>query len=115
LLPACPWAKFSDNGTESHRPSPNHIEGENRRSISYLSAYGGHPYHLANQDRLTANWTVLTYRHDTTRELDPQLQTHAVAAGLTYDGVEGHWKALQGSGLYDRRSLASFKRTRVAA
>lgn len=29
--------------------------------------------------------------------------THAVAANLTYDGVEGRWKALQASGLYARR------------
>ncbi len=44
------------------------------------------------------------YRHDTSRELDPQLHTHAVAANLTYDGVEGRWKALQASGLYERRA-----------
>jgi ATP-dependent exoDNAse (exonuclease V) alpha subunit len=47
---------------------------------------------------------VATYRHDTSRELDPQLHTHAVAANLTYDGVEGRWKALQASGLYERRA-----------
>ena len=47
---------------------------------------------------------VASYRHDTSRELDPQLHTHAVAANLTYDGVEGRWKALQASGLYDRRA-----------
>ena len=58
----------------------------------------------ANEDRATANWIVATYRHDTSRELDPQLHTHAVAANLTYDGVEGRWKALQASGLYERRA-----------
>jgi len=58
----------------------------------------------ANEDRTTANWIVATYRHDTSRELDPQLHTHAVAANLTYDGVEGRWKALQASGLYERRA-----------
>jgi conjugative relaxase-like TrwC/TraI family protein len=57
-----------------------------------------------NEDRTTANWTVASYRHDTSRELDPQLHTHAVAANLSYDGVEGRWKALQASGLYERRS-----------
>jgi conjugative relaxase-like TrwC/TraI family protein len=36
----------------------------------------------ANEDRTTANWIVATYRHDTSRELDPQLHTHAVAANL---------------------------------
>jgi conjugative relaxase-like TrwC/TraI family protein len=58
----------------------------------------------ANEDRTTANWIVAAYRHDTSRELDPQLHTHAIAANLTYDGAEGRWKALQASGLYERRA-----------
>lgn len=58
----------------------------------------------ANEDRTTGNWIVAAYRHDTSRELDPQLHTHAVAANLTYDGVEGRWKALQASSLYERRA-----------
>jgi conjugative relaxase-like TrwC/TraI family protein len=58
----------------------------------------------ANENRVTANLVVASYRHDTSRELDPQLHTHAVAANLTYDGVEGRWKALQASGLYERRA-----------
>jgi conjugative relaxase-like TrwC/TraI family protein len=58
----------------------------------------------ANEDRTTANFVVASYRHDTSRELDPQLHTHAVAANLTYDGAEGRWKALQASGLYERRT-----------
>ncbi len=40
----------------------------------------------------------------TPAELDPQLHTHAVTANLSYDGVEGRWKALQASGLYQRRA-----------
>ena len=58
----------------------------------------------ANENRITGNWIVAAYRHDTSRELDPQLHTHAVTANLTYDGVEGRWKALQASGLYERRA-----------
>jgi len=58
----------------------------------------------ANEDRATGNLIVATYRHDTSRELDPQLHTHAVTANLTYDGIEGRWKALQVSGLYERRA-----------
>lgn len=58
----------------------------------------------ANENRTTANWIVAAYRHDTSRELDPQLHTHAVAANLSYDGVEGRWKALQASALYERRA-----------
>jgi conjugative relaxase-like TrwC/TraI family protein len=58
----------------------------------------------ANQDRRTGNLAIALYHHDTSRELDPQLHTHAVAANLTYDGAEGRWKALQASGIYERRS-----------
>jgi conjugative relaxase-like TrwC/TraI family protein len=52
----------------------------------------------ADADRITANLAIAVYHHDTSRELDPQLHTHAVAANLTYDGTEGRWKALQASG-----------------
>jgi conjugative relaxase-like TrwC/TraI family protein len=58
----------------------------------------------ANEDRTTANWIVDTYMHDTSRELNPQLDTHAAVANLTYGEVEGRWKALQASGLYERRA-----------
>ena len=58
----------------------------------------------ANADRITGNLAIAVYRHDTSRELDPQLHAHAVAANLTYDGAEGRWKALQASGIYERRA-----------
>lgn len=47
---------------------------------------------------------IAVYHHDTSRDLDPQLHTHAVAANLTYDGRENRWKALQASGIYERRA-----------
>src|ERR1022692_996849 len=58
----------------------------------------------ANGDRTTGNMVLAIYHHDTSRELDPQIHTHAVAANLTYDGTEGRWKALQASGIYERRA-----------
>jgi conjugative relaxase-like TrwC/TraI family protein len=48
---------------------------------------------------------LAVYHHDTSRELDPQLHSHAVAANLTYDGTEGLWKAFQASGIYERRPI----------
>src|SRR5207245_2035319 len=57
-----------------------------------------------NEDRTTGNLVLAVYQHDTSRELDPQLHTHAVAANLSYDGTEGRWKALQASGIYERRA-----------
>ena len=61
----------------------------------------------ANEDRTTANMVLAVYHHDTSRELDPQLHTHAVAANLTFDGAEGRWKALQASDIYERRAYLS--------
>jgi hypothetical protein len=58
----------------------------------------------ANDNRCTSNPALAVYHHDTSRELDPQLHTHAVAANLTYDGTEGRWKALQASEIYERRA-----------
>jgi conjugative relaxase-like TrwC/TraI family protein len=58
----------------------------------------------ANHDRTTGNLVVAAYHHDSSRELDPQLHTHAVAANLTYDGTEGRWKALQASEIYEHRA-----------
>jgi conjugative relaxase-like TrwC/TraI family protein len=58
----------------------------------------------ANGDRVTGNLVLAIYHHDTSQELDPQIHTHAVAANLTYDGTEGRWKALQASGIYERRA-----------
>jgi conjugative relaxase-like TrwC/TraI family protein len=58
----------------------------------------------ANADRTTGNLVIAVYHHDTSRELDPQLHTHAVAGNMTWDGVEGRWKALQASDIYERRA-----------
>src|SRR5215472_7225909 len=58
----------------------------------------------ASHDRTTGNLVLAVYHHDTSRELDPQLHTHAVAANLTWDGTEGRWKALQAYALYERRA-----------
>jgi len=58
----------------------------------------------ANENRFTSNLVIARYDHDTSRELDPQLHTHLVAANLTYDGVEGRWKALQPHELYAQRA-----------
>ena len=58
----------------------------------------------ANDNRITGNMVIALYQHDASRELDPQIHTHAVAANLTYDNTESRWKALQASGIYDRRA-----------
>jgi len=77
-----------------------------REALAESEGHAGSRVRLngANENRTTGNWIVAAYRHDTSRELDPQLHTHAVTANLTYDGAEGRWKALQASGLYERRA-----------
>jgi conjugative relaxase-like TrwC/TraI family protein len=77
-----------------------------RETLQEAERYSATRVRLAglNENRTTGNWVVATYTHDTSRELDPQFHTHAVAANLTYDGTEARWKALQASGLYERRS-----------
>jgi conjugative relaxase-like TrwC/TraI family protein len=57
----------------------------------------------ANDTRLTSNLVIAQYEHNTSRELDPQIHTHLVAGNLTYDGIEGKWKALQASAIYEQR------------
>ena len=46
-------------------------------------------------DRTTGNIVAATFRHDTSRALDPHLHTHCIVFNATYDAVEGRWKALQ--------------------
>jgi conjugative relaxase-like TrwC/TraI family protein len=73
-----------------------------REALEEAEKYSATRVRLAglNENRATGNWIVASYTHDASRQLDPQLHTHAVAANLTYDGTEGRWKALQASGLY---------------
>jgi conjugative relaxase-like TrwC/TraI family protein len=77
-----------------------------RETLEEAQKYAATRVRLAglNESRTNGNWIVAAYTHDTSRELDPQLRTHAVAANLTYDGTEARWNALQAPGLYERRS-----------
>lgn len=51
-------------------------------------------------ERVTGNVVAATFRHDTSRELDPHLHTHAVVFNATFDPVERCWKALEVRGMY---------------
>jgi conjugative relaxase-like TrwC/TraI family protein len=70
----------------------------------------------ADENRITGNLILAHYRHDTSRELDPQIHSHVVAANLTWDGVEHRWKALQASEIYEQRAyLTEIYRNALAA
>ena len=51
--------------------------------------------HGQSTDRTTGNIVAATFRHDTSRALDPHLHTHCIVFNATYDSVECRWKALQ--------------------
>ncbi len=58
-------------------------------------------------DRITGNLIVACYQHFDSRWLDPQMHTHCVAANMSHDGEEKRWKALQATGIYQRRAFLS--------
>jgi conjugative relaxase-like TrwC/TraI family protein len=43
----------------------------------------------------TGNLSVAAFRHDASRELDPQLHTHFVVANASYDPASWRWLALE--------------------
>ena len=58
-------------------------------------------------DRVTGNIVTATFRHETSRELDPHLHTHCVVFNATFDPVENRWKALETSGMYRAHQYAT--------
>ena len=47
---------------------------------------------------------VATFRHETSRNLDPQLHTHSVVANMV-QGEDGKWRTMANEGLYERQKL----------
>ena len=45
--------------------------------------------------RVTGNVVGAVFRHDTSRDLDPQLHSHCILFNATRDSVEDRWKALE--------------------
>ena len=59
----------------------------------------GRMVHAGNQKMLAA-----TFRHETSRNLDPQLHTHAVLANMV-QGPDGKWRTMVNRGLYTSKML----------
>ncbi len=88
------------------RQSADRFNGEGERTSAARSLAAARVrQNGADENRTTSNLVIAQYRHDTSRELDPQIHTHLVAANLTYDGAESRWKALQASEIYEQRGL----------
>jgi conjugative relaxase-like TrwC/TraI family protein len=58
-------------------------------------------------ERLTGNLVAATFRHDTSRELDPHLHTHCVVFNATFDPTETRWKALEVQSMYRAQNFAT--------
>ena len=83
---------------EAHQRAANEAIAETESlADSYIRKNGG------SGSRNTSNLVIAAYTHDASRELDPQLHTHFVGMNLTYDGVEGKWKALAAYQIYQHR------------
>jgi len=50
----------------------------------------------------TSRWPPT--QHDTSRQLDPQIHTHAVLFNLSHDKETDSWKALHSPSVYQRRA-----------
>ena len=58
---------------------------------------------------------VATFRHDTSRNLDPQLHTHAVLANMVH-GEDGKWRSMANEKLYGSKMLlGALYRSELAA
>ena len=58
---------------------------------------------------------VATFRHDTSRNLDPQLHTHAVLANMV-QGEDGKWRTMANEGLYEcQKLIGAIYRNELAA
>ena len=63
----------------------------------------------------TGNLVIATFEHDTSRELDPQLHTHAVIMNMT-QREDGQWRALSNEELYNNKMyFGQYYRNELAA
>ncbi len=62
-----------------------------------LQSYAATRVRKQNQyaHRVTGNVVGAVFRHDTSRDLDPQLHSHCILFNATRDAVEDRWKALE--------------------
>jgi conjugative relaxase-like TrwC/TraI family protein len=52
----------------------------------------------------TGNWVIARFNHDTSRELDPQLHTHAVVINATRR-ADGEWRTLSSKEMFRAKML----------
>ena len=87
------------------------LESHNRAvriAVNELQHFAGTQVHrgLNKSERLTGNVICATFRHDTSRALDPHLHTHCVMFNATFDEAENRWKALSNYEMLQTRKFA---------
>ena len=124
--------RIDRNGTVHHRPGRD-VTFSAPKSVSLVGLVGGDARVVDAHDRAvkrTLAWVerdavetrlsdpqtgqmvragdqktvVATFRHDTSRNLDPQLHTHAVLANMV-QGQDGKWRTMANESLYRRQKL----------
>lgn len=64
---------------------------------------------------ITESMVAATFRHDTSRELDPQLHTHALVLNVT-QSADGQWRSVSSESLYKlQRELDGIYKTELEA
>lgn len=64
---------------------------------------------------ITGSMVAATFRHDTSRELDPQLHTHALVLNIT-QSADGQWRSVSSESLYKlQRELDGIYKTELEA
>ena len=74
---------------KAHQEAVRKTLGEIETLFSTRSMVNGVPIQTQ-----TGNMLGALFMHDTSRNLDPQLHTHAVIANATFDEITGRWKTL---------------------
>jgi len=77
-------------------------------AVNELQHFAGTQVHrgMDKSERLTGNVICATFRHDTSRALDPHLHTHCVMFNATFDATEQRWKALSNYEMLQARKFA---------
>ena len=79
------WVDLDDAGAEIGNVISKTFDAHERaasEALQELEAHAGVRVRKggANENRTTGNLVLAVYHHDTSRELDPQIHTHAVAS-----------------------------------
>ena len=83
-----------------HRAVDEALTWLERNAVVARATVNGQTFH-----ERTNNLVVARFRHNTSRELDPQLHTHAVVLNIT-QRADGAWRAMVSNPLFEAKMLA---------